>query len=231
MHYIKDIFEGNITEHAHTKFIRYSKGKFVGPLLNLKLSKNQVKLSASFHFTDEILYLLAEVLGNQEVHIKGTLIWNKDLSSQLAQLGIKYLKVTKSRGIFKYVLDNDVPIKDFVDTLGKFNILVNIKTDEFSLVTKTSFPKPNKEFKADFCKVTLPAKFKDTILREYVFDVKETDLKSVVISHELEITEIELPQIDNFEEARRLAKRVGKIKRIVTINTNEPVVKEISIRV
>ncbi|MCA9497141.1 MAG: hypothetical protein KC589_09420 [Nanoarchaeota archaeon] len=231
MHYIKDIFEENITEHAHNKFIRYSKGKFVGPLLSLKLSKNQVKLSASFHFTDEILYLLAEVLGNQEVHIKGTLIWNKDLAGKLAQLGIKYLKVTKSRGIFKYVLDNDVPIGDFVETLGKYNLLVNIKTDEFNLVTKTSFPKPNKEFKADFCKVTLPLEFKETILKEYAFDVKDKEAKSITISHEIEINEIELPKIENFEEARRLAKRIGKLKRTVIVNSDKPITKEIEIKV
>lgn len=39
MHYIKDVFKKQETEHAHNKFIRYSKGNFVGPIINIKVSK------------------------------------------------------------------------------------------------------------------------------------------------------------------------------------------------
>ena len=76
MHYMKDVFEGKVSEHAHNKFVRYSKGNFVGPLVNIKISKANVKVSASFHFVDELLMMVAKVLGDKVVHVEGTLVWN-----------------------------------------------------------------------------------------------------------------------------------------------------------
>ena len=221
MHYIKDIIEKKNTEHAHNKFIRYSKGNFIGPLMKIRFSKQNIKIGASFHFTDELLRLLVEKIGNEVVHIKGFIIWNGDLSEDLASLGIKYSKVSKSRGIFKYTIDNEAPLKDFMDKMGNYNLLLTVKTEELSLTTKSAFPKPNKPFGPDFCKVTLPIEFRESILREFAFDVKEEKLKVIEIKHEIDINDIHLPDIDDFEKARRLAKREGKLRRYVSINGSE----------
>lgn len=231
MHYIKDIFNKKDTEHAHNKFIRYSKGVFIGPLLEVKIAKTQVKLKASFHFVDELLFLLAEILGNKIVHITGTISWNTDLSSDLAKLGIKYSKVSKARGIFKYELENDVAMKDFIDLMGKYHILITIKTDDISFVTKSSFPKPNKEFTADFCKVTLPGTFTKRILEEFAFDIADKNIKEVSIQHKIVVDNIELPNIDDFDKARRLAKRSGVITRTIGFNGNESVVTDCKFKI
>ena len=198
----------------------------MGPLMLIRLSKNQVKISASFHYVDELLILLADYLGHKVVHIVGSLVWNRDLGPELAKLGIKYSKVTKSRGIFKYVLENDVDIKDFVDTMGKFNILANIKGDDFSFVTKSSFPKPNKEFSHDFCKMALPASLSKKILNDFAFDIEEKAPKLVEIKHRFYIDDINLPKdAPDFDTARRLATRAGKIERVVIVDGVEKVVK------
>jgi len=233
MHYIKDIFEGKKTEHAHNKFIRYSKGNFVGPLLKIKIQKAGIKVAASFHFIDELLELAGKVLGDRIVNIKGTLVWNKDLSAELEKLGIKYIKVTKSRGIFKYALDNDVNLKEFIDVFNDYFILITIKTEGFTLVTKSAFPKPNKEFGADFCKIMFPIDMKDEILSEFAFDVKDTSkIKDIEIKHEIDIDEIVVPNTDNFEEARRLATRKGEIRRNIYINKDDtPIITKIKINV
>ena len=172
MHFIKDLFEKNQTEHLHNKFIRYSKGNFVGPLLKVRFSKKDIKVYASFHYTDELLQMVASILGNKQIHIKGTLVWNQDLAPALAKLGIIHSKVSKSRGIFKYTLENDVPLQDFVNEMGNYHLLINIKEGDLSYVTKTSLPKPNKEFGADFCKVTFPASLTKKVMSEFAFDVK-----------------------------------------------------------
>ncbi len=222
MHYIKDIFEKKETQHAHNKFIRYSKGNFVGPLMKIKFSKQEVKIGASYHFNDELLKIVANYLGDKIVHIKGLLIWNLDLSVGLERLGIKYSKVSKSRGIFKYTLDNEVCLKKFVDEMGNYNLLITIKTENAPITTKSALPKPNKEFGADFCKVKLPGEFKDEILKEFVFDLKTKEkIKSIEIKHKIEINDIRLPKIEDFEKARRLAKRIGIIKRFVSVNGSE----------
>lgn len=223
MHYIKDLFQETPTEHLHNKFIRYSRGEFVGPLIKIRLTKANIKVYASFHFVDELLELVANQLGDNQTHIKGTLLWNKDLGPELEDLGIKYLKVTKARGIFKYTLDNDVVLKKFVEKMNKYHVLINIKEEGLSYTTKTNFPKPNKEFGPDFCKLTLPIEMKDILLSEFAFDYKEKPkLKLLEISHKIQINDIILPQgEENFEIARKLAKRVGRIERVLTVDGEE----------
>ena len=231
MHYIKDIFEENITEHAHDKFVRYSKGNFVGPLLNMRIVGSNIKFNGSFHYVDELLFFIAEILGDKEIHVKGSLVWNKDLAPELAELGIKYSKVTKSRGIFKYILDNDIHMQEFMNKMGKYNILLNVKDENLSMVTKSSFPKPSKEFSSDFCKCTFPKEYLDKIFSNFCFDIKNTAIKKVQLRHEIEVDDIQVPNIDNFEEARKLAKRIGKLRRYVSVNDGPEEMKEISFKV
>lgn len=219
MHFIKDIFENNKTEHAHDKFIRYSKGDFVGPLMKIRISKANIKIGASYHYADELLILLSQYLGHKIVHIKGSLVWNQDLSGDLAKLGIKYSKVSKARGIFKYELENDVDIVDFVESMIKYNILATIKGEDYSYVTKSSFPKPNKEFGPDFVKVTLPGSFAKKVLDEFAFDVKGKVKKAIEIRHKIVIEDIILPKdTSDFDRARRLATRKGKLTRTTDID-------------
>ena len=222
MHYIKDIFENVESEHAHNKFVRYSKGNFTGPLLKAKFTKQNVKLYTSFHFIDEILRMLADHLGNTKIKIKGSIIWNQDLSEKLQSLGIMYSKVTKARGIFKYTLDNEVQLKEFVDLFSEYNLLVNFKLEGVSVVMKPNLPKPNKEITSDFCKLTLPIEMENVLRNEFLFDVKEK-CKEVEIKHKIDINEIILPEDEDldFEMKRRLAKRQGKITRTVIIDKNE----------
>jgi hypothetical protein len=222
MHYIKDVFQNKKTDHAHNKFIRYSKGEFVGPLMVIRISKNNIKIGASVHYADELLKILSEHVKNEVVHIKGSVVWNQDLGDKLLVLGIKYSKVSKSRGIFKYILDNDVRLKDFYDSFGQYNIIANIKGEDYSFVTKTTFPKPNKEFGPDFCKVTLPASFTKQILDEFAFDVKAEKIKVIKIFHKLNVTNINLPEkITDFDEARRQATREGTIERTTLVDDVE----------
>lgn len=223
MHFIKDLFQDNQTEHLHNKFIRYSRGEFVGPLLKVKFAKANVKVYASFHFVDELLQLVADKLGDKQVHIKGTLLWNKDLGPELEELGIKFLKVAKARGIFKYTLDNDTVLQNFVKVMNKYHLLINVKEDGLSYTTKSSFPKPNKEFGPDFCKLTLPSDMKDLIIDEFCFDLENPEkVKAIEISHKIKIDDIVLPEGEtDFEVARRQAKRVGSIERVLTVDGTE----------
>lgn len=221
MHYIKDIFEKNTSEHAHNKFIRYSKGNFVGPLAKIKTTKATIKMAASFHYVDELLELFGEFVGDRVMRVKGLLIWNSDLTEDLGRLGIKYAKVTKSRGIFKYVIDNDVNVKEFIEMFNKYHLLITIKSDDFTLVTKSAFPKPNKVFSHDFCKVLFPSSTTERMLKEFAFDIEP--VKDILISHEIIIENINIPEADSFDEARKLATREGLLTR--TINDKKTEIK------
>lgn len=230
MHYIKDVFENKKTEHSHSKFIRYSKGEFVGPKIGIKITKSSIKLKTSFHVASEVLEILADLIGNEEVFIKGTLSWNFDLGPDLEKLGIKYLKLTKSRGIFNYVLENKVLLKDFVNVLGKYHLLVSFVFEDLKLSTKKKYPKPNKEVTSDFCKVTLPISMKKKILSEFAFDV-DLDCKDIEISHKIFVKDIILPKIDDFEKARKLATRKGNLIREVVLDKDNQKQSEIEFNV
>ncbi|MDA3855919.1 MAG: hypothetical protein PF569_06660 [Candidatus Woesearchaeota archaeon] len=227
MHYIKDLFEKKDSEHAHNKFVRYSKGEFIGAQIKIKITKKGIKLNGSYHLVDELLTLIADYVGNRDIEIKGTLAWNQDLSPELEQIGIKHLKVKKSRGIFNYVLLNSVKFKEFVDTLKKYHLLISFKEEDVTLSTKAKLPKPNKEVSHDFCKTNFPESMKKKIMGEFAFDVKNKDAKDIIIQNQIFVDKIDLPQTENFDEARRLAKRGGKIVRTVTIDAGEPTVTEV----
>lgn len=220
MHFVKDLFTDNETEHLHNKFIRYSRGNFIGPLLKVKIAKANIKVYASFHYVDELLEFIAEYLGDKEVNVKGVLLWNKDLGPDLSSIGVDYVKLSKARGIFKYTLDTNVALNKFVAKLNQYNLLVNIKEDNLSYATKSSFPKPNKEFKADFCKLTLPIELKDKLLGEFCFDVENTDkVKTIEIENQIVVDDIKLPEGESdFNIARRMAKRVGNLSRTVVVD-------------
>jgi len=220
MHFVKDLFTNNETEHLHNKFIRYSRGDFTGPLLKVRFSKANIKVYASFHYVDELLDFIANYLGERETHINGFLLWNKDLNPELRSIGVEYLKLSKARGIFKYTLDCDTNLKKFVEVMNKYNVLINVKEDDLSYTTKSSFPKPNKEFKPDFCKLTLPASLKDSLFKEFIFDTKDTGkINLVEIGHRIVVEDIKLPENEtDFDIARRLAKRVGNMTRSVSVD-------------
>ena len=96
---------------------------------------------------------------------------------------------------------------------------------------KPKFPKPNKEITSDFCKANFPIADAEKLISEFLFDVKERGFKDAIVRHELIIDEIDIPQEDDFEKARKLAKRVGKIKRYVSVGGGDEVMTEIDIRV
>lgn len=227
MHYIKDLFDKRETLHTHNKFIRYSKGEFTGPILNIKITKANIKVNSSFHIASELLILMADLLKTKEVEIKGNLSWNEDLNPALERLGIKYLKVIKSRGIFNYVLQNKVNLQDLIKELGNYNLLISFSDQDAKLTTKNKYPKPNKDISGDFCKSTFPTSMKDRVLSEFAFDIKGDDIKDIQISHKIIVSDIILPETNNFDEARRLAKRAGKIIRKISVNGADEKITEI----
>ena len=233
MHYIKDIFEKKESEHSHNKFIRYSKGEFQGPIISLKVQKAGIKLNSSFHLSDEILMLFSDYLGDKEIAVKGVVSWNRDLNPELEASGIKYLKVSKARGIFNYKLENDIKLKSFVNTMGKYNVLLSFKEDDCKVTMKPKFPKPNKEVGADFVKSLFPSSLKDRILDEFCFDCDKKSIKEIEIDNKIIVNDIEYPKDDSmgFDEIRRLARRVGTITRTIVINGGEPIITKVDFKV
>ncbi len=222
MHYIRDIFENKENDHAHSKFVRYSKGIFTGPMLTLKFEKSQVKVSTSFHLVDELLFFIAQKIGDCELDVRGSLSWNKDLGLELERNGIKYLKASKSRGIFKYELKNKVKFKSFVETFINYNLFISFEVNDIKFTCKDKAPKASDEVVADFCKLKIPYEYVDSFMKDFCFDIKDKSLKNIEISNGIEINDIIFPAGKlSFEDIRRLSKRKGKIIRKIIINKKD----------
>ncbi len=216
-HYIKNIFENKQNEKVHNKLIRYSKGFFEGPKIKIRKQKDNIKIKSSFHIVDELLELVVKYNTENIVLIKGVIIYNEDLEKKFEELGLKYVKVTKSRGIHKYELNHEVDIKKFFEVFNNYNPLVSFTTKDVKITTKKSFPKPNKEISDSFCYIQLPISAEKEVYESFCFDIKDEYPKFVDISHDIIVEEVIFPKTDleDFKEIRRLAKRKGKIKRYV----------------
>ena len=226
MHHIKDLFLKNQSENAHKKFVRYSRGIFCGTLLRIRVSKTNIALNSSFHLCDEILDLIAKKIGMRKIEVKGTITKGCDLTNELEKLGVCVLKVSKNRGICTHLFSGEVCFEKFVSSVFMYKPLLNFETDEISYVTKSSYPKPNKEVKFDFCKVRLPLLMKKEIFENFLFDVKK-DFKEILLTHKIEIEDIEMPKNCDFENAREFAKRKGTLTRKVEIKGETEIESEI----
>ncbi len=216
-HYIKKIFKKKPDERTHNKFIRYSKGTFTGPLITIRVMKSKIRIKSSFHIIDELIALAVKYSAEKNAHIKGTIVYNKDLSEEFLKIGLKYLKLTKSRGIYKYQIDNDLDLEEFSKIFLKYNPLINFSTSNVKLTSKKNFPKPNKEISKDFCYLELPKEAEKEVFKEFCFDIKDTP-KTVEIEHTIIVDNITFPEKEctSFEEMRRKAIREGEIIRKVS---------------
>jgi hypothetical protein len=234
MHFIKEIFENKISSKLHNKFVRYSRGNFVGPLLNVKISKNKIKFKGSFHYVSEFLENLEKSLKEEELHIKGVIRKDENLTEKFESIDKTFIKSTKSNSLWIFKVDFYISLKELVDVFKNCDLFLNFKSNTVSLKTKTTFPKPNKEFGADFVVVEiLNQELRNKFLEDYLFDIKDLNkVKEINIKHSIIIEDIILPKnTRSFEVARKLALRKGKIIRGIGINKGSFNEKKINFKI
>jgi len=218
MHFIKEIFTKKISENTHNKFIKYSKGNFVGPLMKITYKKNVVRLTTSIHYLEELIEFIFENFVENEIKVKGKVINNASLRTFLEENDIHILKESRAKGIFKYEIETNLTY-DKYKILNKYKNYLNMKTDFFSFNCKNAIPKPNKEVVKDFCKFLFPKEYLEKILIYFVYDSEKAFKKKLEISHQIEITDVLIPKkITDFQIARKEAKRVGTLERVVSVD-------------
>ncbi len=210
MNFIQKIFEDKIDDLVKKQFIRFSKGQFERALITIKKSK-ELKIKTSYEFSNDLVNLIAQN-SKEKLQVKGKIISFKDLEPKIE---VKYQKKGK-----QFISDVNTTIepeqlKQLYENFKDQYLLLTIKSKDFSLITKTAIPKPGKEPKDDFCKLTLPLKY----INEFLFDITQ-DFKEAKIKHIYVIEDITIPKEyqNNFELGRLNAKRKGKIIREITLD-------------
>ena len=220
MNFIKEVFSGKNDDAVHRQFIRFGKGEYKKrALLRLWKTKN-VKIKGSFEFANDFVLFVA---GLGEVIFNGN-IWSKEQ--------IPGLQGVKKEGKIVYNVSNltSNQIKKIAPLVYYF--LLNADGNGIRLRIKSKLPKPGKsEGKIDgkFCQLELDEKYYNAVKGDFFWDLP--DGKKISAEHVFVIKEIIIPKEGarpglatlekDYEKIREMAKRKGKILRIVDVDGKE----------
>ncbi len=226
MNFIKKIFDNEIDETVHNQFTKFGPGNFENrAIIDLTVtSKGIVKLKTSPEFTNELVEFLANTIDGK-VPVKGLIFASRDLTQESP---IEFTQIKNAMGIKKHIVDSTLTKEQILQTCETFpfsSINFSFETKYGKLKIKEKAPKSGKSGKggakpkADYCVLTTSNK---DILHDYTFDIKEP-FKKAFINHTITITEVIVPEEykNDFAKARLMAKRKGKITRIIVIDKDE----------
>jgi hypothetical protein len=224
MNFIKDVYNNQVNELAHAKFVRYGKGNYEKEEMKIKVG-SKIQIWAGFEYVDVFFRLLADV-ANEDVSIKGIIVSKTDIREDLVGAGIEPKKVTGK----KYTIEEELSparFKDFVDKFGGYYLLLAAKSGVNEIKTKKSVPKPGKLIEK-FATVKFDKKHLDIIKDEFLFDYSG-NFKEASITHTYNIQEIVVDDalIEKDPAAARLAaKRKGTLIRKRIVDGKEEVVEK-----
>ncbi|MBR9704479.1 hypothetical protein GOV12_03650 [Candidatus Pacearchaeota archaeon] len=229
--FIKKIFEGVSDDWVHSQFQKYSRGEFpYRALIRIKNSKGKYTIATTAEYAKEFVRNFGEKLGEERTLVTGAVISALDLE------GFTYKERKMAMGVRKYMIESEMSgteIVNLCDTIEKAFFGLSFKVGEEDLIIKPKSPKsakgasssknPNKDLKIDFCKIKTTNK---TIVDDLLFDSEIPSVwKKIEVTHKFIIDDIivsdELKEEKDFSKVREMAKRKGKIERVLTIDGNE----------
>ncbi len=213
--FLKKIAENKVDDLVHKKFVRYSRGEFEKEELKIKFG-SKIQMWAGYEYID-IFFQLAANIVEAEVSIKGIILAKNNIDNDLSGFGIKPSLVKKVKALIKYQISAKLTPDEFRKFVNKFidnYLLLNLKSEDIEIKTKTALPKPG-TLTEKFVSMKLPKKYEAMIRDEFCFNSKDSE---VTVKHKYFITEIDIPkQYENDPEKARLeARRKGKL--IIDVN-------------
>ncbi|HIH52366.1 hypothetical protein J4412_00470 [Candidatus Pacearchaeota archaeon] len=221
MNFIKKIVDKKIDELVHAQFQKFSRGIFKDrAVLKVKKSKGKYTINSSSEFANELVFIMAQKLGNKKTLVSGAVVSTSNLKEK-----IDFKEIKQFQGVKRYLIEKEMSGDELVKLILEFPKTffgLSFQIDEEnSLKVKPKAPKSGKpgkgdeEPKADFCKLIT----NDSELgKSFIFE--KNDFKTAEIKHEFVIEEIILPQTEekDFAKIREMAKRKGKIMRYANID-------------
>lgn len=213
MNFIKQIVNGQVDEATHKKMARYGKGEYERGLLLIKKGKKDLKIKASWDWANDLFGLIAEKI-KKDTEVKGKIIAARDFESELG-IEASFSKWGKLYTAEITTILSPEQMKSIYEKFGGDFLLLNVKSDNLKLSVKNKIPKPGGKIKENFCSATLPL---DT-LDEFAFDFDQNFSEANIVN-KFVITEIIIPKEyeNDFAMARAMAKRKGKLVRIITVD-------------
>jgi len=219
--FIKKIFNEKSDNFVHLQFQKFSKGFYKNKAL-IKASKSNkgYSINTSSEYANELVRNVAELINeNQKVNVTGIVVSTRDLTNEL-----NFKNKKQFMGVKQYIIDSEMNKKEIIGICDKFPtsfIGLSFSFDETELKIKPKSPKSAKpstksgeQPKVDFCKLKTN---NESLVRNLIFDIP--DFKKLEISHDFEITGLEIPKNEPDPlKMRENTVRLGKIKRRMVID-------------
>ncbi|MBM3200307.1 hypothetical protein FJZ53_05180 [Candidatus Woesearchaeota archaeon] len=216
MNFIRQIVEKKTDDAVHKKLARYGKGEYDRGILLLSKTKSGIKLKASWDWSNDLFGIVADNI-KKSAEVKGKIIAPRDFKSEL---GVDSAFSKRGKLYTAEIEANMTPeqMKSIYDKFKHDFLLLNIKSDDFKLSVKNAIPKPGGAIKEDFCSASLPLDSLD----EFAFDFDKNFSEAKIVNKFL-ITELVVPKQyeSDFAMARLMAKRKGKLVRVITVDGKE----------
>ncbi len=228
MNFMQQIFKGAVDEKTHKKFIKYGKGEFPGPVLEIKKQGKSIKVKGSFDYSDVLGRLIA---GNSSMrfNVSGKILSLSSLDSELSGLNIEVPKTAKKGKLKVYPVKTDADsgiLKKLYD-LDAYVLLTlsPVEKSVVSMKSKASPPKPGDAVDEGFCSAAFDISMLKSVMDEICFDLDVKEFKTINISHTYIINEMIIPEEfkNNPVEIRVQAKRKGKIIRNINVDGSETI--------
>ena len=226
MDFVNKIFSKKVDDSVHEQFVRFGKGVYNDRgVIRLQKSADKVKVSSTFEYSKDFAELLSNLAGSFE--ISGIIMSKEPISDLLRKESIKAVSEEKKGGLFHLnnIQSQKIEASKLKSLLSQAKYaLLNAKTEGIEFKCKQKLPKPGKgEGKADdkFCQLNAEIKYWPKVREAFFLDIPE-NAKKAYIKHTFEISNIIAPKdMKDFEQMRLLAKRAGKLTRIIEIDKKE----------
>ncbi|MEQ9715657.1 MAG: hypothetical protein ACTSSP_10050 [Candidatus Asgardarchaeia archaeon] len=241
MHYITKIIMNKIDEGVHREFVKYGRGEFEGPVLQVNISKNKVTFSGSFGYESLLMDIFVRNLEECDYKISGKIYSHKDYTDFLRNFGIQPMKSKELLYEVKVeTILNKEKLKELISKMlyEEYLFLTITPLDKkvartLKITCKTSFPKPSKSsadvsVALDFVKLIVPPseEINSIILNEIAPDFKDkiTDINKFTLRHKIVVTKLEIPPEYKDSSAsikRQKAIRIGKLIRTIEFDDSK----------
>ena len=223
MNFIKKIFDGDINEGVRSQFQKFSKGEFRNrAIIKAKKLGKGYAITTTAEFTNGLVRVVAEKLGEEKTNVKGAIVSTSDLTEVL-----DFKEKKQFQGVKRYIIDKDMSGKEIIELLDKFPksfFALSFDVEDTKLKIKPKAPKSGKSGskgggkpKPDFCRLKTSD---ENLAKSFAFE--KPDFKLAEINHTFFIEEIVMPEGEtDFAKIRELAKRKGKIVREAEIDGQE----------
>ena len=206
---------------VHNRFIRFSLGEFKREAVLLKRTKAHLVIKAGFDFAQDVYLLIAQLLKDKDVTIntKGIIVSaDKKLSAEIELAGFT---VTAQRGK-KYTVEAELSSKDFakaIEKLEDYFVLLQFKIEDLELKMKMALPKPG-SLKEKFLTLKIGKEHMEDVQNNFLFDLDHHTFKNIEINHTFLIDDVVIPKEheNDYATARKFAQKVGRIKRVITVD-------------